>query len=78
MTRLNTKTPSVPPPGVSKVHKLGFRLHGILAHVRQLVNELQAAYILHRANRATARRIVRQHQALYAPKSSSDEKGGQR
>ena len=78
MNRLNTKTPSVPPPEVSKVHKLSFRLYGILAHVRQLVNELQATYILHRANRATARRIARQDQVLYGMKSSAGEKGGQR
>jgi hypothetical protein len=67
MNRLNAETPSAPTPGVSKFHNIGSRLLGILAHVRQLVNELQAAYILHRANRATARRIARQGQ-----------KGGQR
>ena len=76
------KTPAVPPAEVSETHiQLGYRVAPfarIVNTVRQLVNELQATYILHRANRATARRIARQDQVLYGMKSSAGEKGGQR
>lgn len=79
------KAPPVPPESAQDTHiQLDMSVAqpaqpvNLFARVRQLVNEIQAAYILHRANRATARRIARQDQVLYGMKSSAGEKGGQR